>query len=85
MLLADALAVTSSLTAINLHGNDVADVGARAIARALASTNSRVAQLDLTHNRLSAAGIDAVFEVLDALRPLREVHFEFDDDDDDSD
>ena len=61
--LADALRVSPQLTSLSLHGNNITDVGAIAIASALGASN--VTSLALTSNNMTNEGAWAVLDALE--------------------
>jgi len=69
-LLAEGLAVNSSLTSLNLNNNDIGDTGLQALASSLASSG-KVRELNLCNNNIGDKGLEALAESLAHNRALR--------------
>jgi len=63
LILGNLLAINFTLKNLNLEGNHIADIGAKAIAEAL-KVNSRLKSLNLKENRITDIGAKALGEAL---------------------
>ncbi|CAE7347373.1 NLRC3 [Symbiodinium sp. KB8] len=73
--IAEALRTNSTLTSINLRGNNIGDEGAEAIAEAL-KTNSTLTRIQLAFNSIGSEGGKAICEALKSNSTLTSINLE---------